>query len=130
MAEHGWPTGVHRQYARRQRTAVHGDWSDAPWVHRRKCHGFSRCVASARCLWEWRFTGPFEEAGPSSDLASPTTFALNVMGRLQPGVDLKSAASQLPVLGKRVESAGPSDAAGKRELEIQYPSRLSLSTGP
>jgi|CZKI01.1.fsa_nt_gi putative ABC transport system permease protein len=77
-----------------------------------------------------RFTGPFEEAGPSSDLASPTTFALNVMGRLQPGVDLKSAASQLPVLGKRVESAGPSDAAGKRELEIQYPSRLSLSTGP
>jgi predicted permease len=77
-----------------------------------------------------RFTGPYDEAGPSNDLASASTFALNLMGRLRPGVDLKSARSLLPVLEQRLDGIQPTETPGKRELVVQHPSRFSLSTSP
>ncbi len=79
-----------------------------------------------------RFTNPFNDTARSTDLAGATTYALNLLGRLQPGVDLKSAESMLPVLEKRLAAVQPPDVAtaGARELQIQAPSRFSISTSP
>jgi predicted permease len=66
---------------------------------------------------------------PSHDLASPTNFSLNLMGRLQPKVDLKAAALLLPVLEKRLDALQP-DALQRRGLQIEHPSRFGLSTNP
>jgi predicted permease len=78
------------------------------------------------------FSNPVTSDSPSSDLARQTTYALNLMGRMNPGVDLPSAAPLLPVLAKRLDALKPPEAAtaGDRELQIQAPSRLSLSTAP
>jgi len=76
------------------------------------------------------FTNRFDDSVRSNDLAGATTYALNLMGRLRPGVDLKSAESLLPVLEKRLDAVQPPDASSKRELQIQHPSRFSISTSP
>jgi len=76
------------------------------------------------------FTNRFDDSVRSNDLAGATTYALNLMGRLRPGVDLKSAESLLPVLEKRLDAVQPPDASNKRELQIQHPSRFSISTSP
>ncbi len=78
------------------------------------------------------FSNPVTSGSPSSDLARPTTYALNLMGRLNPAVDLQSAVPLLPPLARRLDALQPPEkaTAGDRELQIQAPSRLSLSTAP
>jgi len=66
----------------------------------------------------------------TNDLSSPTSYQLNLMGRLQPGVTVKTATALLPVLERRLDALRPPDASGRRELQIQTPSRFSISTSP
>jgi predicted permease len=79
-----------------------------------------------------QFFNPFASGGAVGDLALPTCHVLNLMGRLQPGLDLASAAPLLPTLALRLDALQPPEAAtaGKRELQIQPPSRLSISDRP
>jgi predicted permease len=64
------------------------------------------------------------------DLAQPKNYALNVTARLQPGLKIEMAKSRLPVVGQRLTAIQPSDAEGSREVQIQKPSRFSMSTTP
>jgi predicted permease len=79
-----------------------------------------------------QFFNPFTSGGTINDLALPTSHALNLMGRLNRGLDLASAAPLLPTLAKRLDALQPPEAAtaGRRELQIQPPSRLSISDRP
>ena len=79
-----------------------------------------------------QFSNPLTNDGPSNDLARPTTYALNLMGRLNPGVDLPSAVPLLSTLARRLDAVQPPEAAtaGARYLQIQAPSRFSISTSP
>jgi putative ABC transport system permease protein len=72
------------------------------------------------------------DGGSPHDLALPTTYALNLMGRLKSGLTVASAASLLPTLARRLDALQPPEAAtaGMRELQIQPPSRLSISSSP
>jgi predicted permease len=78
------------------------------------------------------FSNSLTNEGQSSDLSLPTNHPLNLMGRLNPGVDLKSAVSLLPPLTKRIDALQPPEAstAAARELQIQAPSRFNISTAP
>ena len=64
------------------------------------------------------------------DLAEPKNYQLNVTARLQPGLNIEMAKSRLPVVGQRLTAIQPSDAEGSREVQIQKPSRFSISTSP
>jgi predicted permease len=79
-----------------------------------------------------RFANPLAGSAQPGDLASPTNYVLNLIGRLKPGLALPSAIPLLPVLEKRLDAIQPPDvaSAGARELLIQVPSRFSISTSP
>ncbi|MBV9008832.1 MAG: ABC transporter permease [Verrucomicrobia bacterium] len=64
------------------------------------------------------------------DLAQPKSYALNLIARLRPGLTIATAKARLPVLSKRFNAMQPGDAEFARELQIQKPSRFSLSTSP
>jgi len=68
------------------------------------------------------------DRGP--DLASPRTYALNVMARLAPGLALADAQPRMPVIAARLTAIQPPDATGTRELQVMAPSRFSISTSP
>jgi predicted permease len=78
------------------------------------------------------FSYPLASDSPNNDLGRPNTYSLNLMGRLNPGIDIRSALPLLPVLAKRLDALQPPEAAtaGARELQIQPPSRFSISTAP
>jgi len=79
-----------------------------------------------------RFSNPFADSHQLADLTNPTNYALNLMGRLQPGLSLKAAAGMLGVLEKRLNAIQPPNAtvSTERVLQLQPPSRLSISTSP
>ncbi len=68
----------------------------------------------------------------TADLARPASYSLNLMGRLQPGLDAASATPLLAPLAKRLDALQPPESApaGERELQIQAPTRLSVSDRP
>ena len=72
----------------------------------------------------------FADSESLHDLAQPKNYALNLTARLQPGLTIETAKSRLPVLAKRLTTIQPADAEGARELQIQTPSRFSISTTP
>jgi putative ABC transport system permease protein len=72
----------------------------------------------------------FSDSETLHDLAQPKNYALNVTARLRPGLKIEMAKSRLPVLGQRLTAIQPSDADGAREVQIQKPSRFSMSTTP
>ena len=72
----------------------------------------------------------FADSENLHDLAEPKNYALNLTARLQPGLTIETAKSRLPVLAKRLTTIQPPDAEGSRELQIQTPSRFSISTTP
>jgi predicted permease len=72
----------------------------------------------------------FSDSETLHDLAQPKNYALNVTARLQPGLKIDMANSRLPVLGQRLTAIQPSGAEGAREVQIQAPSRFSLSDTP
>ena len=65
-----------------------------------------------------------------TDLAMPKNYTLNVVARLHSGLTIESAKPRLSSLAQRLTAIRPPDSAGSRELQIQSPSRFSLSTSP
>ena len=72
----------------------------------------------------------FSDSETLHDLAQPKNYALNVTARLRPGLKIEMANSRLPVLGQRLTAIQPSGSDGAREVQIQKPSRFSMSTTP
>src|SRR5216117_4008752 len=72
----------------------------------------------------------FGDSETMHDLANPQNYALNLVGRMQPGLTIETAKSRLPVLSQRFNAMQATDSEFARELQIQKPSRFSLSTSP
>ena len=72
----------------------------------------------------------FGDSETMHDLLNPKNYAVNLSARMRPGLTIDSAKSRLPVLAQRLTAIQPQDAEGTRELQIQTPSRFSLSTQP
>ena len=72
----------------------------------------------------------FGDSETMHDLANPQNYALNLVGRMQPGLTIETAKSRLPVLSQRFNAIQATDSEFAREVQIQKPSRFSLSTSP
>ena len=72
----------------------------------------------------------FGDSETMHDLANPQNYALNLVGRMQPALTIETAKSRLPVLSQRFNAMQPTDSEFTREVQIQKPSRFSLSTSP
>jgi len=72
----------------------------------------------------------FGDSETLHDLMNPKNYAFNLTGRMRPGLTIDIAKSRLPVLAQRLTAIQPADSEGARELQIQTPSRFSLSTQP
>jgi len=72
----------------------------------------------------------FGDSESLHDLSEPKNYALNLVGRMRSGLTIDSAKARLPVLSQRFNAMQPSDFEFARELQIQKPSRFSLSTSP
>src|SRR6266487_1304304 len=72
----------------------------------------------------------FADSETLHDLAEPKNYALNLTGRLRPGLTIETAKSHLPALTQRFNAIQPSNAEGARDLQIHKPSRFSISTSP
>src|SRR5438128_3970135 len=71
----------------------------------------------------------FGDSESMHDLANPKNYTLNLVGRLRSALTIESAKSRMPVLSQRF-GAMPTDTELQREVQIQKPSRFSLSTSP
>src|SRR6266496_766102 len=72
----------------------------------------------------------FGDSETMHDLLNPRNYTFNLAARLRPGLTLDMAKSRLPVIAQRLNAIQPDGAEGARELQIQTPSRFSLSTQP
>lgn len=72
----------------------------------------------------------FGDSETMHDLMNPKNYAFNLTGRMRPALTIDMAKSRLPVLAQRLTAIQPADSEGARELQIQTPSRFSLSTQP
>ena len=72
----------------------------------------------------------FADSENLHDLANPQNYALNITARLRSGLTFDTAKARLPVLSQRFNAIQPADAEFAREVQIQKPSRFSLSTSP
>ena len=72
----------------------------------------------------------FGDSETMHDLLNPRNYTFNLAARLRPGLTIDMAKSRLPVLTQRLNAIQPDGAEGGRELQIQTPSRFSLSTQP
>src|SRR5213596_513372 len=71
----------------------------------------------------------FGDSESMRDLANPKNYTLNLVGRLRSALTIESAKSRMPVVSQRF-SAMQTDIEFQREVQIQKPSRFSLSTSP
>src|SRR5256886_3406981 len=72
----------------------------------------------------------FGDSETMHDPSNPKNSALNLVGRMHPGLTIETAKSRLPVLSQRFNAMQATDAEFVREVQIQKPSRFSLSTSP
>ena len=72
----------------------------------------------------------FGDSEAMHDLMNPKNYAFNLTGRMRSGMTIEMAKSRLPVLAQRLTAIQPAESEGARELQIQTPSRFSLSTQP
>src|SRR5207237_8628398 len=72
----------------------------------------------------------FGDSETMHDLANPPNYVLNLTGRMRPGLTIETAKSRLPVLSQRFNAMQAVDSEFAREVQIQKPSRFSLSTSP
>jgi putative ABC transport system permease protein len=72
----------------------------------------------------------FGDSETTHDLMNPKNYTFNLAARLRPGLTIDNAKLRLPILAQRLTAIQPQDAEGARELQIQNPSRFSLSTQP
>jgi putative ABC transport system permease protein len=75
------------------------------------------------------FANPLDDSR-TRDLNQPTNYALNVMARLRPGLTLTTAQPLLAPLERRLDALQPPGADAARELQLQTPSKYSISTSP
>jgi putative ABC transport system permease protein len=85
----------------------------------------------------WVPLGLFSQIGNSfgdsvilNNLALPKNYTLNVVARMKSGLSVDTVKPRLPVIAQRLTAIQPADAGGPRELQIQTPSRFSISTTP
>ena len=71
----------------------------------------------------------FGDSENMHDLNNPKNYCFNLVGRMRSGLTIDSAKSRLPVISQRF-NAMQTDAEFQREVQIQKPSRFSLSTSP
>src|SRR5438105_2502375 len=72
----------------------------------------------------------FGDSETTHDLLNPKNYTFNLVARLRPGLTMDAAKARLPVLAQRLNAIQPEDSESARELQIQTPSRFSLSTQP
>jgi len=72
----------------------------------------------------------FSDATGKLPLSAPKNYSLNITARMRPGLTIESTKPRLPALAKRLTAIQPPDSMGTRELQIQTPSRFSISTSP
>src|SRR5437773_7020093 len=72
----------------------------------------------------------FGDSETTHDLLNPKNYTFNLTARLRPGLTMDAAKARLTVLAQRLNAVQPEGSEGARELQIQTPSRFSLSTQP
>ncbi len=72
----------------------------------------------------------FSDTSGKLPLNSAKNYTLNVVARMKPGLTIAATRARLPALAKRLTAIQPVDGTGARELQIQTPSRFSISTTP
>src|SRR2546421_10033498 len=77
-----------------------------------------------------QFGSAFGDSETMHDLTNPKNYAFNLVGRMRPGLTIETAKSRLPVLSQRFNTIQAADTEFVREMQIQKPSRFSLSTSP
>jgi putative ABC transport system permease protein len=77
-----------------------------------------------------RLGSAFSDTSGKMELTAPKNYTLNLVARMGPGLTIDSTKARLPALAKRLTAVQPPDSTGARELQIQAPSRFSISTTP
>src|SRR5438477_3171665 len=72
----------------------------------------------------------FSDSETMHDLMNPKNYAFNLTGRMRSGLTIETAKARLAVLAQRLSAIQPQESEGARDLQIQRPSRFSLSTQP
>ena len=72
----------------------------------------------------------FGDSETMHDLMNPRNYTFNLAARMRPGLTVEMAKARLPVLAQRLNAIQPEGSEGARELQIQNPSRFSMSTQP
>src|SRR5213595_3642380 len=72
----------------------------------------------------------FGDSETMHDLLNPKNYTFNLRARMRPGLTMDMAKARLPVLAQRLNAIQPEGSEGSRELQIQNPSRFSMSTQP
>jgi len=74
-------------------------------------------------------TAAFGETAKSRDLSDPKNYSVNLMGRMQPGLTIKSAEAKLPSLGSRLAAVDVSGSTTPRDLVLAKPFGINTSPG-
>ncbi len=74
-------------------------------------------------------TAAFGETPKSRDLADPKNYCINLMGRMHPGVTIKSAQPQLPGLATRLTSVDGTGDPVARDLVLAKPFGINTQPG-
>ncbi|MEY2546873.1 MAG: putative transport system permease protein [Verrucomicrobiota bacterium] len=72
----------------------------------------------------------FGDSETMHDLNNPKNYAFNLVGRLRSGLTIEAAKSRMPAMSQRFNAMQEPGAEFAREVQIQKPSRFSLSTSP
>src|SRR5262249_50285053 len=72
----------------------------------------------------------FGDSETMHDLLNSRNYTFNLAARLRPRLTIDMAKSRLPVMAQRLNAIQPDGAEAARELQIQRPSRFSVSTQP
>ena len=73
---------------------------------------------------------PISDPQSLHNLVRPKNYTLNLTARLRPGLNIDMAKARLPILGQHLTTIQPSDAEDARDVQIQRPSRFSISITP
>jgi predicted permease len=77
-----------------------------------------------------RLGSAFSDTSNKMSLEAPENYSLNLVARMSSGLTIDSTKPRLTTLAQRLDAIQPADASGRRELQIQAPSRFSISTTP
>src|SRR6266404_2398092 len=77
-----------------------------------------------------QFGSAFGDSETTHDLLDAKNYTFNLVARMRSGLTIDAAKARLPVLAQRLNAIQPDGSEGSRELQIQTPSRFSLSTQP